>query len=57
MKKKSSVNWRIVVTAIIVIGGLEAIALQKGFDGTILTLAIGAIAGLAGWTLPQLKVN
>ena len=51
------IDWRIIITAIVVIGALEAIALIKGIDGVLLSTALVIIAGLAGWTLPQMKVK
>jgi len=57
MTKKEKVNWRIVSAAIAGIVVLEGIALAMGFNGTILTIALAAIAGLAGWTAPQLKIK
>ena len=54
MKK---IKWRIVITAIICITILEAIALLKGMDGLLLTSVLVIIAGLAGWSAPQLKIK
>lgn len=42
----------------VAIGGiviLEAIALYMGVNGTILSLCIGAIAGIAGYTIAKIK--
>lgn len=47
----------VVISAIIVIGILETIALIKGINGTLLTLTVGAIAGLAGWRIPNGQKN
>jgi len=44
-----------VVTAIICITALEAIALSQGINGLLLTLAIGAIAGLGGYEIKNLR--
>ncbi len=55
--KKSKFPKIIVIAAIVGIVILEAIALLKGVNGTILTLAFAAIAGLAGWISPQLKLK
>lgn len=41
-----------VITAIICIAVLEAIALLKGIDGAALAAGIAVIAGLGGWALP-----
>ena len=54
---KNKTDWKIIVVAIIGIVALELGALYRGFDGIILTLAISAIAGLAGWVAPQLKIK
>lgn len=51
MEKKQ--NTELVVTAIILIAILEAIALMEGIDGTVFTMTIAAITGLAGYTLPS----
>ncbi len=45
MKK---IKWQVIVAAIAGITILESIALLKGINGTILTIVVGAIAGLAG---------
>ena len=50
-------HYKIIIVAIIGIVALEIVALIKGIDGLILTLAISAIEGLAGWTAPQLKTK
>lgn len=43
-------------TAILVIGGLEAIALLKNIDGALFGLVIAAIAGIAGYQV-KAKIN
>ena len=35
---------------------VECVALFMGMNGALLTLSVAAIAGLAGLTLPQLKI-
>ena len=49
----------VVITAIVVVGALMAYALSQGINGTLLTLAVAVIAGLAGWVVPgpQLKTH
>ena len=42
------------ILAIIIIGGLEALAMYKGVDGKGLALTIAAIAGLAGYKLKDI---
>lgn len=53
--KKSHRHWIVTLTAILCITLLEAIALVKGVDGTILAAVIAAIAGLGGFSLGQIK--
>jgi len=47
----------IIITALICITILEVAALMKGINGKILTIVIGILAGLAGWSAPQLKIK
>lgn len=54
---KKGIDKEIIITAIIVIGVVEMFALYQGIDGLLLTAVIGVIAGLAGWTAPQPKIN
>lgn len=44
-------KYWVVITAIIAITFLEALALWTHVDGQALSLAVGAIAGLAGYRL------
>lgn len=46
------VDRSIIVCAIISLTILELVALHNGINGTILTLVVGIIAGLAGWVIP-----
>jgi uncharacterized membrane protein YgaE (UPF0421/DUF939 family) len=46
-------HWLITVTAIVCITVLEAIALYKGIDGSLMATVIAALAGLGGYTLAQ----
>ena len=41
------------MTAIGAIAGLEACAISKGIDGTLLAGALALIAGLAGYIIPS----
>jgi len=50
---KPKVDWKIVITAIVCVTGLEAYALHCGIDGGMLALALAAIAGLAGYQLKK----
>lgn len=54
---KQKIDWRIVVAGMVCITALEMLALVKGINGVALTAVVGALAGLAGWSLPQLKVK
>lgn len=38
------------IIAILVIGALEAYALSKGINGAMLSVSIGLIAGIGGYT-------
>ncbi len=40
------------VVAIVTIAGLEAYAIYKGIDGALLAIAVGLIAGIAGYIAP-----
>jgi hypothetical protein len=44
-------NWKVIIVAIGCMTLLEGFALHKGIDGTLFSLVIAAIAGLAGYTL------
>ena len=55
MVTKEKVDWRIVITAIIGLVVLECVALMNGIDGTIFSIVIAIIAGLAGWVIPTPK--
>ena len=50
---KPTRHWLISVTAIVCITVLEAIALYKGVDGTLMATVVAALAGLGGYTLAQ----
>ena len=52
---KEYIDWRIVIVAIIALTVLEIYALSQGINGILFTTIIAVIAGLAGWTLPQLR--
>ena len=54
MEKRATV---IVVTAIMCLTALEMVALMNGINGALFTVVIATIAGLAGWTMPQLKIK
>jgi len=54
---KKQIQPSVLITALLCLTALEAIALYKGIDGTLFSLIIAAIAGIAGWTMPQLKLK
>jgi len=41
----------VIMTAIIAVAALEVVALCFGYNGTLLALAVAAIAGLGGYNL------
>jgi len=55
MTKK--IHRSVVVTAIICLTGLEALALFKGINGTLFTVIAAIIAGLAGYVVPNPKLK
>lgn len=46
-------NKWVVIAAIACIAWIETVALQMGYNGTILKLVIAVIAGLAGFMIPS----
>ena len=52
---KQKVDKHVLIAAIIGIAAVEVAALYNGINGLALTLAVAAMAGLAGWAAPQLK--
>jgi len=54
---KQKIDWRIVCMGLICLTGLEIYALSQGINGTILTIVVGIIAGVIGFTLPQPKIK
>lgn len=53
MNQLTKQNVPIIITAIVGIVILEAIALTKGMNGTILALSMGAVCALAGGKVGQ----
>lgn len=53
---KKKLDTKIVMTAIICIAVLEAIALLNGINGILLTTIVAVIAGLAGLVIPTPKI-
>ena len=54
LESSRSANTIVLIVCIIAIVFIEVVALMKGIDGKLLAVAIGAIAGLGGYTLPKL---
>ena len=57
MKQINKPDWKVVSIAIVTLGALELGAMFNGINGTMFSIIIAAIAGLAGWSLPQLKLK
>lgn len=49
-----NVNCKITITAIIGLVTIECFALYKGINGSLYTIVVAAIAGLAGFTLKKI---
>ena len=47
---------KVIITAIICITILEAIALYKGINGALLTTIVGVVAGMAGLATKRPKI-
>ena len=45
------------MTAIVALVALEIAAMYHGINGKFFATVLAAIAGLGGWSLPQLKVS
>ncbi len=54
---KTEIDYRIVMMAIGGLVVLELGAMWNDVNGTMFSIIVAAIAGLAGWSLPQLKVK
>lgn len=54
---KTKIDWRIVLMAMACLTILECVALHYGINGKLFSLVVAIIAGLAGWTVPQLKLK
>ncbi len=54
-KKKEirKVDWRVVVTALVCLTGAEIYALSQGINGTIFSIYIAIVAGIAGFVIPS----
>ena len=49
-------GWKITIAAIAALTVIECFALYKDVNGTLLLIMAAAIAGLAGYALPQPKI-
>jgi len=54
---KSKFEFILPLVAMVFIFCLESYAISKGIDGKILTLSIGCLSGLGGYTLSQAIKN
>lgn len=48
-------TWQTRVAAIVAIAVIEVAALQAGMNGVMMSLSIGAIAGIAGYSLGRVR--
>ena len=48
-------DGKVVIAAILGIVILDIVALLNGIDGVLFSVAVAAIGGLAGWTIPAPK--
>jgi hypothetical protein len=55
MKKK--INTKIIITGLVCLTIIELFALSRGINGVLLSTVFAIIAGVIGWTAPQLKVK
>jgi len=57
MDIKKPVDWRVLVAVVISITILESVALMNGINGTVFSLVMVILGGIAGITMPQLKTK
>ena len=57
MMAKKKIPTEVVVAAITGLVIIECVAMSQGINGTVRSIIIAVIAGLAGFTLPQLKIK
>jgi len=55
--EKNNRNLSIILAAIGCITILELAAIHYGIDGKLFGIVIAALAGIAGWSAPQLKLK
>ena len=54
---KHKLHPAVLITAILGIVAIEGLAIVYGIDGKFFSIAVGAVAGIVGWTAPQLKLK
>lgn len=54
---KKKIPKEVLIAAISGLVIIEVVALLKGINGTLMMMITAAIAGIAGWSVPQLKTN
>ena len=54
--KEISSEIKLAIVGIIVIGAMQIAAMHYGINGTFRTICVGAILGIGGWAMPQLKL-
>ena len=57
MTTKKKVDWRVLCIGLACLTALEIYALSKGVNGVMLGAVIAIIAGVVGWTSPQLNTK
>jgi|TARA_R100000501_G_C2611632_1_gene106118 hypothetical protein len=53
---KQKIDYRIIITAMLCITGLEIYALSQGINGVLLTTVIGVLAAIVGIAIPKEKI-
>lgn len=54
---KPKISKEVLITGLICLTVLEGWALYNGINGALFSLVIAAIAGICGWSAPQLKTK
>ena len=49
--------WLVPIVAILTIGALEALALSQGINGTLMSMSMAAISGIAGYQLKKVTIG
>ncbi len=52
-KKKQKTDWRVIAVGMVCLTGAEIYALSKGINGTIFSVYMLIIGGLAGYVIPS----